>query len=423
MQTFGSQDIYSVQKCGLLGEGSLASLSELYLPLIGARALGLYFALYAESGKENDVHFGDELRKKSGMTFSDIEASRRPLEAIGLLQTLYEKGTNGRGIFYFRVYAPPSPKAFFDDFLLAGTLHSTLGEDEFKKIRGKYAVISAPANAKDISENFAGFFQPDFNDPIFLESRFEAIGQESKKIQTSFDPSAFYAALKNFGYDEHLLSDDEMKFCEKASALYSYSSDIVGEFAADCIDRNAEFTLRLNRNKFLNKCREGLKLPYLHSKGCKSAAYGDSYLAKKIKDMDKYEPIEWLRIKQNLHKPSDADMKIVEALTLDIGLSSGACNVVIDYVLRNNNNVLSRPLAEKIGAMLVRANIESAQDAMEYLNGQLNEARKRRESYNNGSSKFQLSNNEAEPKTDASKINDAVSDEELDRLIEKAYQK
>ena len=121
MHTFGSQDIYSVQRCGLLGEGSLASLSELYLPLIGSQALGLYFALYAEGNQADLIHFGDELRKKTGMTFSDIQASRRPLEAIGLLKTSYEKGSNGRGIFYFQIFAPASPKDFLGDVLLSGT--------------------------------------------------------------------------------------------------------------------------------------------------------------------------------------------------------------------------------------------------------------------------------------------------------------
>lgn len=418
MQTFGSQDIYSVQKCGLLGEGSLASLSELYLPLIGAKALGLYFALYAEGNHADLVHFGDELRKKSGMTFSDIQASRRPLEAIGLLKTSYEKGSNGRGIFYFQIFAPASPKDFLGDVLLSGTLHSILGEEEYKKVQSRYVLDTTPKGGKDISEKFEAYFQPDYNDPVYLNSQIDAIGDGPKKIETSFDSSIFLSALGNNGFKGNLLSQEELDFCEKMGALYAYPSGTLGEFASDCLHVSSPYGTRLDRQGFLRKCRDGMKVSYLHREGTKSAVHGDSDLAKKIRLMDEVPPAKWLSLKQNNHRPATSDLKILEALTLDIGLSSGACNALVDYILQTNNNVLSKPLAEKIGASLVRANITTSQDAMEYLNSQIREARKKRTPYNKEEEKPQEP--AAVRSTDGE---ETISNEELDALFEKAYQK
>lgn len=418
MQTFGSQDIYSIQKCGLLGEGAIASLSELYLPLIGGKALGLYFALYAESGQADIVHFGDELRKKSGMTFSDIQSSRRPLEAIGLLKTSYEKGSNGRGIFYFQVFAPASPKTFLGDVLLSGTLHSVLGEEEFKKIQERYVLDLAPKGGKDISEKFEAYFQPDYNNPVYLNSRIDAIGDGPKKIETSFDSSVFLSSLGNNGFKGNLLSQDEMDFCEKMGALYAYSSGTLGEFASDCLQVSAPYGSRLNRQAFLRKCRDGMKVSYLHREGAKSPVHGDSDLAKKIRLMDEVPPAKWLSLKQNNHHPATSDLKILETLTFDIGLSSGACNALVDYILQTNNNVLSKPLAEKIGASLVRANILTSRDAMEYLNSQIREARKKRVPYNKEEEKPQEM-----VATNSSQKEEMISDEELDALFEKAYKK
>ena len=146
--------------------------------------------------------------------------------------------------------------------------------------------------------------------------------------------------------------------------------------------------------------------------------HGDSDLAKKIRLMDEGPPAKWLSLKQNNHRPATSDLKILEALTLDIGLSSGACNALVDYILQTNNNVLSKPLAEKIGASLVRANITTSQDAMEYLNSQIREARKKRTPYNKEEEKPQEP--AAVRSTDGE---ETISNEELDALFEKAYQK
>lgn len=417
MQTFGSQDIYSVQKCGLLGEGSLASLSELYLPLIGAKALGLYFALYAESGKENDVHFGDELRKKTGMTFSDIQASRRPLEAIGLLQTFYEKGANDCGIFYFRLFAPSSPRAFFGDVLLSGTLCFVLGEEEYKKIKLRYVASPIPECCKDISENFDSFFHPNYNNPIYFSSYFNAVGDGPNKLKTLFDPSKFFEVIKKGGYQtEALFSKDELEFCEKVVSLYGYTTETLATFVVDCIDSYAKFGSKLDRQKLMTKCRNAMNVTYLHRQFEGQGPKGTSYLAKKIHIMDELPPAKWLSLKQNNHTPSKSDLKILETLTYDMGLSSSACNAVVDYVLHVNNNILSRPLCEKIGAGVVRANVISAQDTMEYLNSIIREKRSEALKYNKSGVPSE------EPVTTKNDT-DEISDEDIDKLFRKALKK
>ena len=48
---------------------------------------------------------------------------------------------------------------------------------------------------------------------------------------------------------------------------------------------------------------------------------------------------------------------------------TGVINALVDYILETNNNILARNLIEKIGATLVRENIETAFDALNYLSG------------------------------------------------------
>ena len=60
-------------------------------------------------------------------------------------------------------------------------------------------------------------------------------------------------------------------------------------------------------------------------------------------------------------------MNILSGLATRLGLTNGVINALVDYVLETNNNILSKNLIEKIGATLVRENIETALDAMNYL--------------------------------------------------------
>ena len=52
-------------------------------------------------------------------------------------------------------------------------------------------------------------------------------------------------------------------------------------------------------------------------------------------------------------------MNILSGLATRLGLTNGVINALVDYVLETNNNILSKNLIEKIGATLVRENIET----------------------------------------------------------------
>ena len=95
---------------------------------------------------------------------------------------------------------------------------------------------------------------------------------------------------------------------------------------------------------------------------------GEDGLAAKIKFFEVTSPKEVLRMLQNGTKPAKADLNILNTLSQDYNLPNPVINVVIDFILTMNNNVLSSYSAEKIAASLSREGIETAVDAMEYLN-------------------------------------------------------
>ena len=65
-------------------------------------------------------------------------------------------------------------------------------------------------------------------------------------------------------------------------------------------------------------------------------------------------------------KPTASDLKLLETLLIDMDLKPAVVNVLIDYVLRKNNNRLTRGFTETIAGQWKRENIETAADAMAF---------------------------------------------------------
>ena len=58
-------------------------------------------------------------------------------------------------------------------------------------------------------------------------------------------------------------------------------------------------------------------------------------------------------------------MKLIEDLMIDYKLNAGVVNVLIDYVLKTNDNKLNRSLVETIAGQWSRNKIETVEEAMD----------------------------------------------------------
>jgi replication initiation and membrane attachment protein DnaB len=75
-------------------------------------------------------------------------------------------------------------------------------------------------------------------------------------------------------------------------------------------------------------------------------------------------PYDFLKSKYNGSNPTSRDLKLLETLLIDLNLKPAVVNVLIDYVLKKNNNKLNAAFVETIAGQWKRMNIETAEDAM-----------------------------------------------------------
>ena len=109
----------------------------------------------------------------------------------------------------------------------------------------------------------------------------------------------------------------------------------------------------------------------------KTPAGDNSMRGKLIRAFESINPVDFLRVKYRGVKPTNADIKIIEMLVIDLEMPPAVVNVLLDYVLRKNNNRLSRAYIETIAGQWKRAGLKNASEAMDFAERENNKMNKK----------------------------------------------
>ena len=86
--------------------------------------------------------------------------------------------------------------------------------------------------------------------------------------------------------------------------------------------------------------------------------------AKMIYTFETISPYELLKSKNSGSEPTSRDLKLAEDLIINYNLKPGVVNVLIDYILKTQNNKLTRGFAETIAGQWQRSKVETVDEAM-----------------------------------------------------------
>ena len=188
-----------------------------------------------------------------------------------------------------------------------------------------------------------------------------------------------------------------MKEVEKLATLYGVTEEVAAHVVINSYSPENEKGKRVD----LHQVNEDFKNEVSYSKASrksnkKNMVVGEEGLAAKIKFFEVTNPKEVLRVLQNGTKPAKADLNILYILANDYNLPNPVINVVIDFILTMNNNVLTTYSAEKIAASLSREGVETAVDAMEYLKANYVRENKAKKTTTAKTTKVEIETNKAE---------------------------
>lgn len=418
MVILSNSDMFEVKINSLLADYDRETLANLYQPIIGYTALAVYFTLWSEANIQKVLSFSshEQIFIRMKIAPGHFIDARKLLEAVGLVKTRLEK-LSGTNIYHYELNAPKTPNGFFSDTLLYGMLIQALGEADAERLKRVYQMENIDQNGEDISSTFNDVFHPDFEDKSFImaaSSENHTVGRNKIKIETEFSYEKFFNELAKISQiSEKALTKKEIKEIERLSSLYGIDEETAASVVANNYDPNKEKGSRLDFDSINKAFMQEVNYSFIAKKKRKSSqkVTSDTQLANKINLFETMNPIEVLRLLQGGTKVAPSDIKIIETLSKDYCLPNGVINVIIDFVLAMNKNVLSRAYAEKIAASFNREGIETTIDAMNYCN----ELIKKWSSGRKGKKQKKASVEQTES---TSSENEESLDEEWDKLFE-----
>ncbi|MEG0799178.1 MAG: DnaD domain protein [Bacilli bacterium] len=377
-------DIYQVVNKAYLSESDKLVLSMLYMPIIGNNPISLYLSLYNELKQSNFMSCElnhRHLMTSMGLNLDTIKESRIKLEGIGLMKTYFLAGSVNS--YIYELYCPVSAKEFFESPIFNVVLFNNVGKEEYNRLINSFKMpIISLKNYTDITKSFDYTYKSESYTNLELEN-INIMGKNKLKLsyEIDYDFDLLISSLPK-SFNEKCLNKSLKELIINLSFLYELDPITIADIIKSCINIRGNIEkeeLRKNVRKYYQFNNEG-RLPSLLFKEqleyLKSPMGNNSNRGKIIKVFENNSPYEFLKSKNKGIRPAPSDMKLLEYLIVELKLSPAVVNVLVDYVLRINNNKLTRSYCEKIASQWKRSGIETAAEAMEIAEKEHNKIKK-----------------------------------------------
>lgn len=363
-------DTYIVVNKTIITEDDIKNIISLYEPIIGPLPIALYLTLLRDlrlneyiSEDYNHHHLMTLMRS----SLEIIKEAREALEGIGLIKTYYKEGETNS--YVYELYSPLSPKEFFSNPIFNVTLYNNIGKKEYELIKAEYELPKIDyKDYKDISKELNLTFK---SSSVLEPFETKAKNSLGLKIDSNIDFDLLLSSMPKGILNEKSLTKKTKELIEELAFIYDIDTLKMVEILRTVITEKGTFDkdeLRRNTRKYYQYNNNG-KLPTLiyrtQPEYLKNQETDPSPLSKIIYMFENTTPYDFLKIKNKGVSPTSRDLRLLEELLIDLELQPGVVNVLIDYVLRKNDNKLNRAFVETIAGQWKRSNIETVSEAME----------------------------------------------------------
>ncbi len=363
-------DRYIVVNKSLLSDTDKSVILNLYAPLIGSLAVSLYFTLWNDLGVGDIMsvdlnHHHLMVSLKSGI--DKIKTARETLESFGLMKTYLKNGNVND--YVYELYSPLTPSEFFNHPILNVVLYSNIGSKEYENLQAMYKYPKI--DLKEYIEITKKL------DEVYDTSKFtlkeDIRGREngSINVESKINFDEIMSSIPKGIINERAFNKKTKDLINNLAFIYNIDTlkmtemirSVLNEYGA--IDKNG---LRIIARKDY-QFKKGT-LPTLvyrtQPEYLKNPLGDNSKRGRIIAVFENTSPYDFLRLKYHGAEPTARDLKLLESLMIDLELTPSVVNVLIDYVLRKNNNSLNRSYVETIAAQWKRAGLKTASEAMAF---------------------------------------------------------
>lgn len=366
-------DTYVVINKTILSDQDRKLLISLYQPIIGTLAISLYFSLWSYLDKMelcSSSWTHHHLMSNMGISLNEIAIAREKLEAIGLLKTFVKYDHVNH--YVYQLYSPLSAYEFFQNPILSTTLYNNVGELEYEKIVDYFKMPKI--NLKDYTDITKKLTDVFDSVPTDLSSHLGTDIRKRTKRKLELISKIELDTVFSFIPEEILnfrsITKETKELIYRLGFIYDLDNDAVLELIRNSITEKKTIDkqlLRKNARNYYTFEKDG-KLPSLAYKNqpeyLRKPTGDSSPRAKMIYQFETTSPYDFLCGKNHGKEPTKNEKLVLEYLLIDLGLMPGVVNVLIDFVLRINNNKLTKSFVEAIASQWVRSNVKTVEEAM-----------------------------------------------------------
>ena len=365
-------DTYIVKNATILNNESRLTLIKLYQPIIGSVAINLYFTLWSNLDTSQIIsmeYTHHNLMAIMRVKLEDILEAREKLEAIGLLKTYLKKGNINN--YIYELYSPLDPYEFAANPILATTLASNIGKVEYEKTLNFFRVPAIDLKGyEDISASFGDTFEVTNSLDTLDTKSIRKVKQIDLVVDEKIDLNSLLAMMPSEILNHRSITKETKSLIYKLAYIYNLDERELSELMRNSVNEKKIIDKDLLRNNCHNY------YTFEHQNVTPSLVYRNQpeYLRKQVVDNSKKakiiytfettSPYDFLTGKNKGIKPSKSDLMLIESLMVDYDLPPGVVNVLIDYVLRINDNKLTRNFVLTIANQWKRSNIKTVEEAM-----------------------------------------------------------
>lgn len=372
MQTILPADVYMVVNKTVITSTDRKIITMLYQPIIGHVATSLYFTLCDDLDKrevmsEELTHY--HLMMTMQLKLESIVIAREKLEAIGLLKTFFKK--ENVNTYVYQLYSPLSAAEFLNHPILNVVLYNNLGKKEYQKVVSYFKIPRI--NLKDyqeITKQFDEVFTPVPGNSITENDDIADTNKNRLTLMHQIDFNLLISSIPESMISPNCFNNDVKELINNLSYAYGIDDLTMQGIVRDSlnerglIDKNE---LRKNARNYY-QFEQGGRLPTLiyttQPEYLRSPTGDASNWAKMVYTFETVTPYDYLKSKYKNGEPSARDLRLIESLLTDMKLKPGVVNVLIAYILKINNQKLSKNYVETIAGQWKRLNIETVEDAM-----------------------------------------------------------
>lgn len=363
-------DTYTVINKTVLTEVDKNNLISLYEPIIGPIPVSLYFTFWRDLDKLELMSLDFTHHHLMTIMKTDLESikkARETLEAVGLLKTYIKQGDVNT--YVYELYSPVSAIEFFNNPVFNIALYNNIGKQEYDLLRIQYGKLNF-----DLKE-YEEISKP-MNVTFKSSSKVEAVDARERQtlglnIVDQIDFDLLISSLPKGFINERTFNKKTKELIINLSFIYNLDTLKMVELLRMVVNEKGGIDkeeLRKNARKYYQYNNNG-NLPTIvyrtQPEYLKNPSGGSSNRDKIISVFENTSPYDFLRSKYRGSNPTNRDLKLLETLLIDVGLKPAVVNVLIDYVLKKNNNKLNQAFIETIAGQWKRSGVETAEEAMQ----------------------------------------------------------